>query len=353
MTALDSSARHILISGYYGFDNIGDELILTTLIQHLRQWGFTPLVLSADPEATTRTYGVPAILRTDLLSIWQALSHSHAMISGGGGLFQDVTGPASPFYYGGLIGLAKLRHLPVAIFGQGLGPLTGWASLNWMPKVLSWTQLRVFRDVESQQLAQSLCKQPIHLMGDTVWSLTLPTSESASGLGVSLRPWHSLSDSALDQLALAISQNPLAQARGVNCLNFQPSQDTTPLGKLEQRLKAAGIRCQWYHQQNVLAGIAASEAVVAMRFHAMLLAAKANKPLYALAYDPKVSRLAQQLAIPQQNIEAMVHGVPLGCQPADLQAVEKQEALSQKGFETLRRFLDAVSAPQSAPSPAL
>ena len=50
---------NILISGYYGFDNIGDESILRTLVTSLRERipDCSLTVLSHDPAATREKYG--------------------------------------------------------------------------------------------------------------------------------------------------------------------------------------------------------------------------------------------------------------------------------------------------------
>ena len=116
------SGKRILISGYYGFDNYGDELILETLVSTLKHNGHTPVVLSAEPGKTTEQLGVEAVARMNPIALLNAVKSCDALLSGGGGLFQDSSSLKSPLYYGGLIQLARCLGKPVAIFGQGLGP---------------------------------------------------------------------------------------------------------------------------------------------------------------------------------------------------------------------------------------
>lgn len=56
---------NILISGYYGFDNIGDESILRTLVSSLREHipDCSLTVLSHNPTSTREKYGVEAVDR--------------------------------------------------------------------------------------------------------------------------------------------------------------------------------------------------------------------------------------------------------------------------------------------------
>ena len=77
---------NILISGYYGFDNIGDESILRTLVTSLRERipDCSLTVLSHDPTATREKYGVEAVERMSPLAIARAVRRCDMLISGGG-----------------------------------------------------------------------------------------------------------------------------------------------------------------------------------------------------------------------------------------------------------------------------
>ncbi|MFQ9771301.1 MAG: polysaccharide pyruvyl transferase family protein [Oscillospiraceae bacterium] len=92
---------NILISGYYGFDNIGDESILRTLVTSLRERipDCSLTVLSHDPAATREKYGVEAVERMSPLAIARAVRRCDMLISGGGSLLQDVTSSKSLHYY--------------------------------------------------------------------------------------------------------------------------------------------------------------------------------------------------------------------------------------------------------------
>lgn len=101
---------NILISGYYGFDNIGDESILRTLITSLREKipDCRLTVLSHNPASTREKYGVEAVERMSPGAILRAVRRCDMLISGGGSLLQDVTSSKSIHYYLFIIRLAKL-----------------------------------------------------------------------------------------------------------------------------------------------------------------------------------------------------------------------------------------------------
>ncbi len=148
----------VLISGYYGFGNIGDEAILATLVSVLRERrpDMQICVLSAKPEHTATAYQVQAAPRWDLRSIWRELKAADLFISGGGGLLQDTTSLLSPLYYLGLMRLARAAGTPYVILGQGLGPLrrslVRWAARRCLSRAAAIT----VRDAESLDVARSL-----------------------------------------------------------------------------------------------------------------------------------------------------------------------------------------------------
>ena len=103
----------ILISGYYGFDNIGDESILNAVIKSIRARlpDCALTVLSHDPAGTRKKYGVEAVDRMAPLESLRAVRRCDMLISGGGSLLQDVTSSKSLRYYLAIIRLAVYEML--------------------------------------------------------------------------------------------------------------------------------------------------------------------------------------------------------------------------------------------------
>jgi len=86
----------IMISGYYGFNNTGDEAILKSMVRAFKEKipRIKMVVLSHSPLQTSQTYQVKAINRLHLIDIMRCLRDTNLFISGGGGLLQDSTGKA-------------------------------------------------------------------------------------------------------------------------------------------------------------------------------------------------------------------------------------------------------------------
>jgi len=101
----------VVVSGYHGFGNIGDEAVLAALIQQTRE--IAPeaeyVALSGDPARTVSVHGIGAIPRTSVAVVVRELRRADLLVSGGGSLLQDVTGRGSVPYYAGIMLLARMR----------------------------------------------------------------------------------------------------------------------------------------------------------------------------------------------------------------------------------------------------
>ena len=91
----------VLISGYYGFGNLGDEAILEEAIKEISQFVDKQqiVVLSANPKQTQECFQVRAIKRDDFRELTVLLPQARLFVSGGGGLFQDTKSVLSCTFY--------------------------------------------------------------------------------------------------------------------------------------------------------------------------------------------------------------------------------------------------------------
>ncbi|MEM0951112.1 MAG: polysaccharide pyruvyl transferase CsaB [Cyanobacteria bacterium P01_H01_bin.74] len=313
----------VVISGYYGFDNLGDELILRVLLTHLKQRKIHCIVLSNQPHQTSIHYGVMAIARTDVIEIVRALSKANLLISGGGGLFQDVTSMKSPLYYGALIHLARFLNVPVCFWGQGVGPLNKKLSQMVFRSSLLNCQSVLVRDEKSAQLTETLSGLSPQVSADPVWLLNLTpllskqTSHSTKTLknndpsknfklGVSLRPWDTLTDSALAGLSKTVQYLTESHTVELVLLPFQP-QDMGVLEQFQNRYQsccpADSIRL--VPPAEVLSTITTCDGLIGMRFHSVVLALLLNIPVVGIAYDPKVSTLLESFSLACVSVEML------------------------------------------------
>ena len=117
----------IVVSGYYGSKNAGDEAMLAAMLEVLGDLDpkLHITVISADPEDTRKRHGVDAVSWLGLPAIIRELRQADLLISGGGSLLQNVTSRRSLYYYMGIIFLAFMAGLKVMLYAQGIGPIRG------------------------------------------------------------------------------------------------------------------------------------------------------------------------------------------------------------------------------------
>lgn len=149
-----SKNRSIVVAGYYGCGNLGDELILLAIVKALvKPDEFLKLtVLSGEPKQTSAWFGVSAVHRFNPLKVCLAIRQSSLFILGGGGLLQDRTGLLTMIYYLSLVLLAWLMKRPVFLYAIGVEGKPKRISRWLIRLVLGITKPTItVRDAESAQ----------------------------------------------------------------------------------------------------------------------------------------------------------------------------------------------------------
>ena len=198
--------KNIVISGYYGFDNFGDETVLKILTEHLADENVT--VISSNPAKTILKYKVNSIKTFDFPKIIDFIKNSDIFISGGGSLLQDVTSLRSLLYYIFLIKIALFFKKKVVIFAQGIGPLNNPLSRFLVKNALKKCEIVTVRDEKSLFMLRGWGISKTDLVCDPLFDL--PCSHTVTmkdKIGVQLRGFKTLSDEFLVDLARHIVKN--------------------------------------------------------------------------------------------------------------------------------------------------
>ena len=118
---------NVVISGYYGSRNAGDEAMLAAMLEVFSDMDpkVNITVISSNPEDTTSRHGVRSIGWLDFPAIYGQLKSADLLISGGGSLLQNVTSRRSLYYYMVIIWMAIFVNTPVMLYAQGIGPIRG------------------------------------------------------------------------------------------------------------------------------------------------------------------------------------------------------------------------------------
>lgn len=288
----------ILLSGYYGYGNWGDEAILASLCQQLEVLGWSRqdmVVLSGNPSQTKAYHKTKAVGRYDITAITRLLRRRTPVISGGGSLLQDTTSWRTIPYYLGLLEFARLCGCPTVMYAQGVGPIRRRRFQAW--------SVRAFRGAAACSVRDSAS-------GDSLvqWGLPAGTALVTADPVYSLVP---LQTSQRNRQRLLINLRPLPRDRvdlhgwGANLDRWHHEGwqiGLLPLGPGDSELLRVLTDhrpwLRWEEGADVqeLLGIFASyDVMVSMRLHGMIMAAVAGCLPVGVAYDPKVKAAAEQL----------------------------------------------------------
>jgi polysaccharide pyruvyl transferase CsaB len=328
----------LLISGYYGFGNAGDEAVLAAILTSLRRQAaaLECAVLSAAPQVTRRLHGVPAFHRARPREVLAAMRGCDLFVSGGGSLLQDVTSLNSLLFYLLQIRMARMLRRRVMVYAQGIGPLVRPAARRLTARVLRGADWITVRDTESaaelERLGLKPGAPPVEVTADPVFALEPAPSEWARAeLRTAWQGWHqggrgaaphpageskaatAMSDAAVPMLGISVREWPnlsahldaLGEVIGeaaaemeVTPVYFplQRAQDAPACRRLAER--AGGYVLPGDYAPGEWLSLAGQMSMfLAMRLHALIFAAVGGVPVIGLAYDPKVTALLARLGL--------------------------------------------------------
>lgn len=379
---------HVVLCGYYGFGNLGDELILQGILEQLVPANIKCTIISGNPEETSKRHRVSAISYPDVAAIVAAFRDADLVVIGGGGLFQEHwgtdlaslfgSGHANLTYYPAMAVFAASQGIPVVIHGVGVGPLVSASGKRLVRAAVEVAELVSVRDSESRDILAELGCDParIFVSADPVFGLQPPQAtvplpaRKRPVVGLNLRPWTvGVPQSAWEQ---EVFQALFRFAQRVDCeyllLPFHRSprsdeSDEAVLARFREQAQERGISVsltEAFDKDSMAQAIASCDLVVGMRYHAIALAAMAGTPLVALAYDAKVAHLMKQIGLPQQVRDLadctadqlfalLIQSVEAPLPPrADPQQVER---LKEAAISDGRRLLELLGSPQRQPRP--
>ncbi len=297
----------IVISGYYGYDNLGDEAILEGIVYALRKMSERELeitVLSANPELTSSRYGVKAINRYSFREIIKVIGRADLFLSGGGSLLQDVTGWKTIPYYLGLVLLARLLGKSKAFYSQGIGPVNGYLAGKMIKWVASTAELITVRDSTSRSLLRELGvrDKKIELYTDPVFALKRPEgtgnskqTQDRKKIGISVRP--GISHKSLEVIADGVDYMAEITGAEVIIVPMHYHQDREISKELGNML-ASGYRVlanHIYAPGEMIREFVDFDLFIGVRLHSLIFAALNRVPFIGISYDPKIDSFLESL----------------------------------------------------------
>ena len=295
----------IVISGYYGFNNSGDDALLMAIIDDIKSVCKDAhiTVLSGNAKETREKYGVGAIYRYNIFSVLYNLLKCDLLVSGGGTLIQDATSTKSLLYYLGIIRIAKFFRRKVMLYANGIGPLTSFKNVELTKDVLSGVDLITLRDENSsKEIEQIGISGPeIHVTADPVFLLEpndrgeeilenygIPTDKKL--LCVSVRKFKGSPKDFEDVMAEFCDYAADKYNLFPVFLPMQKRNDYAISAAIKNKMKnrsvIIGTNCDI---SSLLSIVRRMHICVGMRLHTLIYSAICGVPMIGIVYDPKVN----------------------------------------------------------------
>lgn len=289
----------VLLAGYFGFGNFGDEALLASAVGLLEGAGIDRdriCVLSNDTDRTINSLSVISVNRWKVAEVVKAALSSRSFLMPGGGLFQDASSIRSCAYYWGAVKIARACGCTAWAMGQSFAPLTSArARMLAVSAARSFRYLAV-RDEISAHLLERY-NVPVEVVPDTAWALDFrPAAVDSSGpMLFNIRPTVYCSESLA---RIADAARIASQTSALRYAALAPED-----GELIVEMQERGSlpRSDIVHIRTPIEFMNAASgcsAAIGMRFHFALFSHALGLPVSVSSYDPKVRSLASDLHIP-------------------------------------------------------
>jgi polysaccharide pyruvyl transferase CsaB len=326
--------KRVVVSGWYGCGNVGDEAILGALLDGMiERYGddVEVTVLSPQPANVTRSFGgmgrieairhhsflrrgglIQLLARGELSVLLDRMRRADLFLLGGGGLIQDVIRVGNLFKYLDDCLLARRYAVPSMFFGIGVGPLVTRTGRGLTRFVAERVDLITVRDRAGETILREVGVQrtPVYSTADP--ALLLRRAESPAPATGSLlesigdhpftvaicpRPrvsWTRLTDEDWSRLLdeLARTCDALIRRHDARIVFLPFMEDDIPVNqrirdRMAERRGVLVVESPPGPRDTLLV-LRRMRYVIGMRLHSLILGAAEHVPPIGIGYAPKV-----------------------------------------------------------------
>ncbi|MFP4459828.1 MAG: polysaccharide pyruvyl transferase family protein [Candidatus Zixiibacteriota bacterium] len=321
----------IIIEGFYGYANLGDEAILMAFIENFSKMGADVSIMTGSPEKVEKDYDLRAIQKNGrryLPKRFLKILSSDLYILGGGGLLKDF-GDDSKSLKSWLhnIDIANKLGKKTALGAIGVENVRFEESFHEIKRVISNVDLITVRDQISYDiLREAGIKKDIHIFSDPAVILAEAKKRSIDkgkiNVFVSLRHWFSTGFKTEDSEIEARFHRQLARffdeiATNVK-LHFIPMRTVDYDNDVEIAKKLVSHMQQDCEieinevppsVEGFIDMLDDCDIMIGMRLHSAILATAKAIPTIAISYSPKVKGYMEKIGMvdfckPPKIIEA-------------------------------------------------
>lgn len=301
--------RELMIFGYFGRGNLGDETNLRRLVVLLQAVlpGRKITVITAHPARIATELKVAAVAKFNFLKICAAMWRSRFFIGGCGNVFQDRTSLRSLIYYSFLVFMARLQGCRVVLYGQGIGPIRTRPGKWIAARAFSLVEMMILRDRVSIGALYGLgaVRSEIHFTAEPLLALDELSLEKVAAV------WAEIGASPQRKIGLVVQENEFTTRlfwkqligtlhSGRNLALYLIAIDESHWTAWRELAEETG--CVWLREnrdwERLQAVVGGLDLVVSVKLHGIVAAVNQGIPCFSLAVDPKIEGFCRQLEIP-------------------------------------------------------
>ena len=306
----DRQKGGVLLCGYYGFGNMGDELMLESAVRRAEPLGDTVRVLARPRPNSAFGSHVEFVRRSSPFAVMRAIKRADKVVFGGGTLLQNATSRRSLAYYLALLKCAQFFGKHTELWGNGIGDIKGKRSRRAVAKTLKCCDRVGIRDGASMEKIEEMCRE-----------FGVEISGVCAERDLALEPWlygdiDARESEVLVRLGLAegkrfavfsVMGNAAQEHRksifeyakklggeGVTPIFavMYPAQDLALSRKLCKDF--GGILAYPFGATDIVALMRGAEVVCSMRYHALVLAHVAGASFVGIGDDQKIKSFCSE-----------------------------------------------------------
>ncbi len=309
---------NLLIAGYHGYGNCGDEAILQAMTTNIRKMAADVNItaLSYRPDFTKTEYGINSVQRFNIPQVLSAIRQSDIILSGGGTLLQNGTSTRSLLYYLSIIKAAKHFKKRVMLYANGIGPVMGRLNRRLVKSVVDTVDVITLREKLSEQDLRSIgvTNPNVTVTADPAFKLESIASVEAEELlkaegipsdgqrvAVCVRAWSKAQygDDYVVKIA-RVCDDIVKSGKNVVLLPMEFPKDIEISGRVCSAMKQKSYMLEKrYTPEQILGIIGRFDLMISMRLHSLIFAAVQNVPMVGIIYDPKIEYYLRELDMPE------------------------------------------------------
>lgn len=306
------------IWGYYGFDNLGDDLILDVLIEWLLEIGnriepYTFIKKESSEEVLQKHNISNQENRSVRNALKFALLEADAFVIGGGGIFPAWT-YTRLLFYNAIALIMKARQKPCVCIGVGVEEKNLVKKVNriFLSALVSNASVFTIRELalrNDQAIKPLKCEKEIIPTADIVFShKTVPTQKQRNRFNIFLADvfdiFRDLDQEKFNAEIAKIINGIIAKGYEVYLIPFTNKKDQRFNEQILKSIHSSHCHSVTYSKNidEMMAEIGKARFALCMRFHGIVTSALYNIPVCSISYGDKSTKLMERLGIKDFDI---------------------------------------------------